>query len=82
MLMVQFEPAATLVPQVLDWLKSLAFAPAMEMPVIVSAEPPVLDSVTSCALLVVFTTWLANAIEAGEGVTAGALTPEPDSATV
>jgi len=51
--MVQFALAASVVPQLLVWEKSLGFAPAIEMPVIVNAAFPGFDSVIVCAAVVV-----------------------------
>ena len=45
-LIVQFEPAATLDPQVLVWVKSLPFVPVIEMLVRLKAALPVLVTVT------------------------------------
>jgi hypothetical protein len=53
-LMVQFAPAATLVPQVLVCAKSPGLAPAIAILLMVSVEPPVFDRVTFWAALVVF----------------------------
>jgi len=50
-LTLQFPPAASELPQVLVSPKS----PLAEIPVIVSAAPPLLESVTVCAVLVVAT---------------------------
>ena len=52
-LMVQLAPAATLAPQLLVCEKSPAFVPAMAIEVIDRAEPPLLASLTICALLMV-----------------------------
>ena len=54
-LMTQLPPAATVVPHGLVCAKSAAFVPVIPMPVPVmfSAAPPVLDSVTVCAAEVV-----------------------------
>ena len=46
MLMAQLEPAATLDPQLLDWVKSPAFEPAMETLVMFNGALPVLLRVT------------------------------------
>ena len=54
-LMVQFAPAATLVPQVLVCAKSPGLAPVTVILLMVSVEPPVFDRVTFWAALVVFT---------------------------
>ena len=47
MLMVQLAPAATEMPQLLVWAKSLALAPKTAMLVTVSAELPELVRVTA-----------------------------------
>jgi hypothetical protein len=52
-LIVQFAPAATLVPQLLVWAKLVGFVPVREMLVIVKAAVPVFDNVTGLAALVV-----------------------------
>jgi hypothetical protein len=52
-LMLQFAPAATLVPQLFDWLKSPLLAPVTAMLLIVKVALPVFVSVTLCALLLV-----------------------------
>ena len=79
-LMVQFPPAANEFPHVLVWAKS----PLAAIPVIVSAAPPVLESVTVCATLVDPTVWLANVSEVGETLTLGvpAAAPVPVRLTV
>jgi hypothetical protein len=46
---VQFAPTASVVEQVLVWVKLLALAPDREMVPTVSATPPLLVSVTVCA---------------------------------
>jgi hypothetical protein len=48
--MVQDAPLATLVPQAFVWVKTLAFVPETETPVILRAVAPVLVSVMSRAL--------------------------------
>jgi hypothetical protein len=52
MLMVQFAPAATELPQVFVWLKSDGFVPATEMLLMVSVAVPVLVKVTVFGLVV------------------------------
>jgi hypothetical protein len=52
---VQLAPAATLVPQVLVWLKLAAFVPLRPMEVMASVAEPVLVSVTVCAGLALAT---------------------------
>jgi hypothetical protein len=80
-LMVQLAAAATLVPQVLVWLKSPLFVPVMAMLVMLSAAVPVFERVTACAVLLVLTNWLLNVSDAGDRPTAGA-TPVPVKLTV
>jgi hypothetical protein len=52
---VQLPPAATLAPQVLVCTKSAALVPARAIELIVRGARPLLDSVTVCAMLAVFT---------------------------
>ena len=52
-LMAQLAPAATVVPHVLDWLKSPLLVPVTAMEVMESGVLPALVSVTVCAALVV-----------------------------
>jgi hypothetical protein len=54
-LIAQFAPAATEVPQVLVWAKSLAFAPVTAMPVMLKLVFPVFVRVTVWAALVIAT---------------------------
>ena len=68
-LIVQLAPAATELPQVLIWEKSLALVPVTARLEIVSVVPPVLVSVTACALLLVPTPWLVNVKPVGANVT-------------
>src|SRR5256712_666884 len=68
-LIAQLPSAATEVPQVLVCAKS----PLATMPGTLSAALPVLFSVTVCAALVVFTSWLANVKLVGERLTRGAV---------
>jgi hypothetical protein len=82
-LIMQFAPAATLVPQLLVCAKLVGFVPVREMLVIVKAAVPVFDNVTGLAALVVFVVWFPNANEVGEKLTAGVeATPVPVRATV
>ena len=76
----QVPAAANDVPQLLVWAKLLAPAPPTEIPVIVSAEFPGLDSVTVCAA-VVTPTALVNVRDVGDR-TACAAVPVPVSAAV
>jgi len=78
--MVQFAAAASVVPQVLVWAKLLAPVPATEMPVIVNAALPGLDSVMVCAAAVTPTA-LVNVRAVGVR-TACAAVPVPVSVTV
>jgi hypothetical protein len=52
---VQLAPTATLVPQVLVWLKVAALGPLSPMELMASVAEPVLVSVTVCAALVLAT---------------------------
>ena len=61
-------------------MKSLAFAPVMAMPVIVSGAVPEFRSVDGCETLVVPTSCEPNVRPLGVSVTAGAV-PVPLSAT-
>ena len=72
-LILQFPPAANEFPHALVWAKS----PLAVIPVIVSAAPPVLESVTVCAPLVDPTVWLANVSEVGETLAVGVPTAAP-----
>jgi hypothetical protein len=54
-LIVQFEPPASVAPQVVVRAKSPALVPVIVMLLIARAAPPVLESVILLALLVVFT---------------------------
>ena len=67
-LIVQFAPAATVVPHVLVCAKSAALAPVSPMLLIARSAVPVLDSVTVWAPLAVLTGWSPNA--RAEGATA------------
>jgi hypothetical protein len=68
----QLPPAATLEPQVLLCEKSPAAAPAMLMPVTVSAAVPVFESVRLCVALVVPTSCPPNVRLEVERLTIGA----------
>jgi hypothetical protein len=57
-LMKQLAPDATLVPQVLVWVKSAAFAPTIVTAVMLTVAWPLLLSVTVLARLVVLSGWL------------------------
>jgi len=70
-LMVQFPPAATKLPQLLVWAKSLAFGPVIARPVIVKSPLPVLLRAMVRAALVVPTGWLAKVRLVSERLTAG-----------
>jgi hypothetical protein len=78
-LIVQLAPAATLEPQLFVWANGAAAL----MLVMVSAEPPVLRSVTACAALVPPTVWLGKVKEIGERLAvAAAAAPVPVRLTV
>jgi hypothetical protein len=79
---VQVALTATLAPHVLVWLKSAAFTPVIEMPVIDNAPEPPFESVSVCGALVVFTFWLANKMLAGFSETCGTPIPVPLSPAV
>jgi hypothetical protein len=70
-LMVQFPPAATELPQVLVWAKSLAFVPVIARLVIVKAPLPALLRAMVRGALVMLTGWLAKVRLVGERLTAG-----------
>jgi len=76
-LIVQFAFAARLAGQVLVSVKSLAFAPAIVMLVIVSAALPEFVSVTACGALDVPTFCDANVRAVGASITAGAFAAVP-----
>jgi hypothetical protein len=57
---VQFAPAASVVPQLFDDPNEDAFVPVTPMLVIDTAAPPVLVNVTCCEALVVPTAWFPN----------------------
>jgi hypothetical protein len=79
-LIVQFPPAATEAPQVLV----CEYAALAAMLVMLNEAVPVLVSVTGCAVLDVFTTWLPKLKVVGDKLTAGAVVavPVPDRPTV
>jgi hypothetical protein len=79
--MVQLAPAATELPQLLVWLKLLALAPVMVMPVIVRAAVPGFDSVVDSVPAEVPTSVLANVSVLEVRVALGAV-PVPVSAAV
>jgi len=79
--MVQVALAASDAGQSLVCVKSVAFAPVMAMPVIVSGAVPEFRSVEVCDALVVPTSCEPNVRPLGVSVTAGAV-PVPVSATV
>ena len=81
-LMVPLAPAATLVPHVFVWAKSLALVPVTARLVMVSAAFPVLLKVTDCTVLVVPTVWFPKASDVGDRLTAGEAVPVPDRLTV
>jgi hypothetical protein len=77
-LIVQLAPAATELPQVLVWAKSLALAPVTARLVMFSVALPVLLTVTLRAVLVVGTGWLPKArLVAERPATGAALPPVP-----
>jgi hypothetical protein len=68
-LTVQKALAARLAGQLFVCAKSTALIPVMAIPLIVAAPDPLLVTVTTCAVLVVFTVWLGKAMEEGDGET-------------
>ena len=80
-LIVQEPPVATVVQVFAETAKSAAFAPVIDGAATVSGRSPVFETVTVCAALVVFTSWLAYVSDAGEMLATGAM-PVPESATV
>ena len=79
--MVQFAPAARLVPQVLAKTNWDALAPVTLMLLIVNRDVPVLVKVTVCKLLQVPTVVVPNAMLVGDRVTeVGPATPVPVNA--
>src|SRR5579862_266390 len=80
--MEQLEPAATLDPQVLVWVKSLALEPETATLVTLNDALPVLVTFTDWAELAAPTGWLANARELVERLTAqAAAVPVPEKFT-
>lgn len=75
----QLPPAATLVPQVLVCAKSAALVPPKAIELIVRGARPLLDSVTVCEMLVVFTSWLVKTNDGGSSAAFGTV-PVPVSA--
>jgi hypothetical protein len=65
-LIEQYEPAATLDPQLLVWEKSLALVPESAMLVILKVALPELVKVIVCAALVAPTAWLTKERLVGE----------------
>jgi hypothetical protein len=80
-MIVQVAPAASEAPQLFDCPKLLALAPVTEMPVIVSAAVPGLDSVIGNAVADVPTRVLGNARGFGLSTACGAV-PVPVRAAV
>jgi len=78
---VQLPPAASDVPQVLDWEKSLEFAPPIEMPLIGSGALPVLLRVIVCAALLVPDT-AVKLSDAGVRVATGAATTAVEKSAI
>jgi hypothetical protein len=72
-LILQFAPAATLDPQLLVWLKSLALLPLTAMLDMSKAAPPELVRVMDCAVLAVWKAWLPKVRAADEKLTSGLL---------
>ena len=73
-LIVQLLPAATELPHVLVWAKSLALTPVSARLVMFSVVPPLFVSVTAWALLVVPSAWLANVMLGGDKFAVGCAT--------
>jgi uncharacterized protein YybS (DUF2232 family) len=80
-LIVQVPPAATELPQVLVWAKSLAFVPAIPTLVMVNVALPPFVRVTLCAVLVVPSAWFPKDRLVEESVT-DATAPVPERLTV
>ena len=72
-LIVQLLPAATELPHVLVWAKSLALLPVRARLVILKVALPVLLRVAICAVLVAPTDWLPKARLVGERPSTGAV---------
>jgi hypothetical protein len=79
-LIVQFAPAATELPQVLVWAKSLALVPVIATLETYKVPLPLLLKVTVRAVLVVPTAWFPKDRLVDERLTAGAV-PVPDRLT-
>ena len=79
-LIVQLAPAATVAPQLLDWVKSLAFDPIMTMLETVRVTLPELVNVIDCAALAVPTGRLPKLRLEGETLAADAV-PVPERVT-
>jgi hypothetical protein len=77
--MVQLALAATELPHVLVWAKSLALVPVSARLVMFSGVPPPFVSVKAWALLVLPSAWLGNVILGGDKFGVGCATPVPDS---
>jgi hypothetical protein len=75
--MAQLPPAATLVPHVLVWLKSVTLAPVIATLVIDKAPEPAFESVIVCAALAVLTFWFPNDRVAGVSETCATPAPVP-----
>ena len=72
---VQEAPAATPPEQVFTCENELEFVPVMEMPLIVSAAVPVLDSVVDCVVVSAVPSEVAAKVrDVGERLTIGAFT--------
>jgi hypothetical protein len=80
-LIEQLPPAATELPQLLVWAKSLAFEPESARLVTLKVALPELVNVIVCAELAVLTDWFPKARLVGETVAPGAV-PVPQRATV
>ena len=82
-LTVHIDDTATPPLQVFETLKSPAFAPVAAMLEIVAAAVPVFEMVAVCAVLVVFSVWLAKVSEVGDTDRVGvAAAPVPLSVMV
>jgi len=81
---VQLPPAMTVLPHVLVWEKSAAFAPVMEMLMMSRGTVPAFERVTVCAALIAPDTVLGKTRLNGDNTARGigASVPVPLSATV
>jgi hypothetical protein len=79
--MVQLVPAATELPQLLDWVKSLAFTPETATLVTFKFPLPVLERVIARTGLAVLRGWLPRAKLDGETL-ASVVAIDPERATV